>query len=457
MARWIANLFAWMLPAGLYAASMCGCASWFEAGPPPVNPQLEPIGKQLEQRVPSLRAQRFSTLLDFEMDADGVFVAMSPPGRMVWDRSHTGRRSLLIAPGTSRVAIKLSSVLSGRQFPGEWTLVGAFLYCDEPIDVTIAVEGDDLNDLNVPPRRVQLSSATWSIALADLSNVPHSETANIADNTRLVITLPPNAPAVWCDDVLLINNTRAIVSGATSEARAPDDPMLSATASVSEEYTATRIGNAPPIIAPAPPTTAATPDDAPAWSIQERGLSYVAQRPGRFNFKLLTAEASRSGWQIEEANPIRARFVSNGKTKHLTVYSDGRSFWDGELKPMSADVRDDRGCTEPHKSPAEIQINAERGRLNRNTPGDANNDGYNEQRGAYQLVADGARLELTIIPHTSWITRPVFEISGLPPGNLLVTIEGRLIEPGIRLADGSLLLELPVRIDRPTAMYLRLQ
>jgi hypothetical protein len=443
-----------MFAGTLVAAMLSGCAlsSWFEASPPPVNLYQEPIAEQLVEKMPSLRAQRFSTLLDFEMDADGVFVAKNPPGRMVWNQSHTGQRSLQIAPGTQRVVVKLSSILSGRQFPGEWTLVGAFLYCDEPIELTIGVEGDDVN---VSPRRVQLSRATWSIALVDLTSIVKSETESIGNDTRLVIVLPPNAPPVWCDDVLLINNSRAIVAdGSQVDAEVP---AATATASVSEEYTATRVGSAPPVV-----IAKSTPgdDDAgegPGWSIQQRGLSYLGERPGKFNFKLLTADASRSGWQIEEANALRARFASDGKTKHLTVYRDGRSFWDGELRPMSAQVRDDAGCIEPHTSPPEIRIDPTLGRVNRNTPGDANNDGYNEQRGAHQIVAGGARLEMNILPHTSFVTRPVFEITGLPPGDVLVTIEGRLVDSGLRQSDGALLLELPVRIDRPTSVNLRVQ
>jgi hypothetical protein len=391
---------------------------------------------------------------------------MTPPGQMVWDRSHTGKRSLLIPAGSQRIAVKLSSVLSGRQFPGEWTLVGAFLYCDQPIEITIGLEG---GTANISPRRVQLTGESWSIALADLTNLVRSDTANISDNTKLLITLPRNAPPVWCDDVLLINNARAIVSAPTSSPSAATAAIAAtATADISEEYTATRVGNSPPVVTPTPLTNDTSSgvrsnaplaaDPGPGWSIQERGLSYIGERPGKFNFKLLTADASRSGWKIEEANPIRARFTSTGSTKNLTVYSDGRSYKDGVFEPVSAQVRDDPGCTEPNTSPPAIEVNPELGRVNRNTAGDANNDGYNETRGAHQLVASGARMEMTIIPHTSFATRPVFEIAGLPEGNVLVTIEGRLVEqPGVRLPDGSLLIELPVRIDRPTSVNLRLQ
>jgi hypothetical protein len=95
--------------------------------------------------------------------------------------------------------------------------------------------------------------------------------------------------------------------------------------------------------------------------------------------------------------------------------------------------------------------------LNRSTPGDANNDGYNEARGAYQVIASGPRVELTITPRTSALARPVLEIAGLPPGNVLVNMEGQLIAGAVRLSSGDLLLELPAKIERPTIVNVRAQ
>jgi len=245
---------------------------------------------------------------------------------------------------------------------------------------------------------------------------------------------------------VLIDNSQTIVStAAPASVVAPQ-----------EEYTVTtRVGAA---TAPTAASVAATLAPAGAgWLVQRRGLSYIGEAPGKFNFKLLTTDASRSGWKIEEANSLRARFTSDGPAKNLTVYSDGRAFKDGEWSPMSADVRDNADYLASHQSPPEIQISESLGRVNRNTPGDANNDGYNERRGAHQIIASEARLELKIIPHTIAVTNPVLEISGLPEGSVLVTVEGRLVDRGERLPDGTLLVELPVRIDRPTVVNLRVQ
>ena len=99
----------------------------------------------------------------------------------------------------------------------------------------------------------------------------------------------------------------------------------------------------------------------------------------------------------------------------------------------------------------------ELGRVDRGTPGDANNDGYNESRGAYEFAATGPRFEATLTPQGATIIRPVLEISGLPPGKVLITVEGQLVSESTRLSDGTLLVELPVRIERATTVNVRVE
>ena len=175
------------------------------------------------------------------------------------------------------------------------------------------------------------------------------------------------------------------------------------------------------------------------------------------NFGVVTTDGSPHGWEVEEASDLRARFRSSGETKHLTVYADGRSMWDGAYKPLSVEVRDDKSFAAAHASPAEVTIPEALGRLSRNTPGDADNDGYNEQLGAYQIQASGGRIELTLTPRSTAVPRPVLQIAGMPQGKALITIEGRLVEKSTRLPGGDVLVELPARITRPTLVTVRIQ
>jgi hypothetical protein len=435
--------------------ALAGCAS---DAPPPPSPiasattrnVLEPVAQEIVRRVPPLRSQRFSMLLDFEDDSDAVFIGSRPQGRIVYDRAHTGRRSVKFSAPSTRFIFKLGSVLSGRPFPADWTLIGPYIYSEQPVELTVSLQG---TGLSVPPRTMSLAANTWTSALLDISSLARSagvgagegSVASAPSNAMLVLTLKQHHSPVWVDDLLLIDNTEVLVSN-----ERPKDVTPTPT-------------TAPLAIASTQPTTASTSpepvssDVAPEWSVSRRGLSYIGQMPGRFNFQLLTSEASKSGWKIQEANALRARFTSEGKDRALTVYADGRSYWDGQLRPMSAQARDNAAFAEEHASPGEVVLAPELGRVNRDTPGDANNDGYNEQRGAYQLIATGARLELKLIPHTRWLESPVLEVTGLPPGGVLVTVEGRLVENSVRLSDGSLLVELPVRFDRPTTINLRIQ
>jgi hypothetical protein len=409
--------------AGALTLAMFGCAG---EGPPAIAPVAgEPVGVQLKRVVPPLQTQRFSTLLDFETDADAVFVVAKPPGRMVFDRAHTGRRSMRFEPGVDRVAVKLSSLMSGRAFPGEWTLIGGFLYTDRATDVTLSIEGAGFQ---LPPRKVALTANGWTMALLDISpavtQLPPGASPASSD-ARLVMTFAPDAGATfWCDDFVLINNAQTLVSN---------------------DWTTAKYNS-----------TTGAPTTAP-WSVSRVGLNYVGDMPRKFSFKLATADAVADGWRVEEANDLRARFVSEGgRTKHLTVYADGRMYRDGKLEGISHTVKANPTFFEQHDSPAQVEVPEELGRVNRSTEGDANNDGYNEQRGAYQLIATGPRLEIRLTPRTRQLLEPVLEISGLPAGNVLVTIEGKLVERTTRLDDGTLLVELP-GLSRTTTVNLRVE
>jgi hypothetical protein len=108
-------------------------------------------------------------------------------------------------------------------------------------------------------------------------------------------------------------------------------------------------------------------------------------------------------------------------------------------------------------SPGRIEIAEEFGRVDRNTAGDRNNDGFNEARGAYQINATGARLELTLAPADAALVYPVLEVRGMPAGDAVVTVEGRIIDQVVRLDDGTVLIEIPARLDRPSGVGVKVQ
>ena len=109
------------------------------------------------------------------------------------------------------------------------------------------------------------------------------------------------------------------------------------------------------------------------------------------------------------------------------------------------------------ESPGEIQIAEDLGRVERNSIGDANHDGYNETLGSYQLKAAGPRLEFVISPKTNKIFHPIIEIAGLPRGKLLINIEGKVVEKYGWLKNGNAVFEMPVLVDRPITVELKSQ
>lgn len=364
---------------------------------------------QVARVDPSLRGQRYSVLLNFELPQDDAFVVAEPAGdrsavAIDADRAMTGKASLKVAPAAKAVTVKLGSLLTGREFPATWTLLGGSVYADKPATATITLTLEDGRTLT----RVQpVEPGRWSAAWLDITALPPDAAARPATLTFEFA----GKTDVWIDDVLMTDNSAWLVG--------------------------------------------ASPADEP-WSIARRGYVVYVESPDKFRMRLDTLAGKANGWTLDEVGPARLRLSSQGQTKFLTVYSDGRSYWDGEPRPLSPQARSEP--IDQHRSPAEILVPEEMGRLNRNTPGDLNNDGYNERVGAYQVTAAGARVDVTISPRSAALVRPVIEIAGLPAeGKPLATIEGRLVDAThlARTPDGRLLVMLPFRIDRTTTVNVR--
>jgi hypothetical protein len=366
----------------------------------------EPIGMQILRAEPSLRGKRFNTLLDFESPNDLVFVSSHPPVQSQPRHAHTGKLS---ANFGSAAKVNLGSVMVDRTFPGDWTLAGGYLWSDRPAiaNVRCTVNGMEAK------HTVELPGGKWTPAFVDLTQMTPMPASMQADaSAEPSLTFNANQQ-IDCDDVMLIDNDEYLLGG---------------------------------------PGATDTP-----WSIRRRGFRITGDRPGWFTFTLETANGQADGWKVEEVSPMRARFSSNSKTRRLTIYSDGRSYWDGVFKPLSEKAQSDPALARAHESPAVMKVPEGAGRVNRSSKGDANNDGYNESLGAYELTAKGARIEVTIIPQSVEIVRPILEIAGLPQGKALVTLEGRLIESDGRVPNGNLLIEVPARIQRPTTLNVRIE
>ena len=334
-----------------------------------------------------LKQRRFNTLLDFESPDDLVFISSNPAATQDQRHAHTGHACAAIGTGAT---INLSSVMAGRAFPGGWTVVGPYIWVDRAADIKLdcVAAGKQVH------RELSIPGGKWSPAFVDLTQLTPADSPSQATGDAS-FTVTSNQPML-CDDLMVIDNTDWYVNG----------------------------------------------DQSP-WTIRQRGFKIDITREGWFSVALDTMDGSSIGWKLEDASTMRATFSSPGKTKWLTVYSDGRTYWDGRFEPLSANAKSDPALAQEHEKPGTITVAEGMGRANRNSDGDANNDGYNERLGAYEVIATGPRIELTLTANGVELARPIVEIAGLPDGKPLVTLEGRLVESLVRLKNGNVLIEIP--------------
>jgi len=372
-------------------------ASCTQRPPDPPLQAGEPLGLQMLRTEAQLQKYPFRILLEFEAPTDPVFVRVQDASpRLDPSRKHTGSSSLLLDPGSTSMTVRLPSLFSGSTFPGRWTLAGAYFFAARPQRLTAAyeVDGQPLASITA-----QLPANQWTPVLLDVAAAADGKPAPIG-LLRFSFPAPLTQP-LFCDDVIVLDNSQTLV-------------------------------------------------DAP-WIIRERGFQFTIDQPPSPRITLQAPEAATHGWNLQEANQLRARFASNGNEKSRTFYSDGRQILDGALVASP-----DPAAADHHAHPGLVTIAPEMGRLDRNSPGDANNDGYNEILGSYQIIAAAPRIELTIAPGSKPLDCPVLEFAGLPEGKALVNMEGRLVEKTARASNGRLLVILPGILQRSTLVSLRM-
>lgn len=148
--------------------------------------------------------------------------------------------------------------------------------------------------------------------------------------------------------------------------------------------------------------------------ITENGFWMTVKR-GDFYKVIPTPEADPNGWKVVETNALRVLISSPGES--ICFYASH------ELSKPTAKVEVVSG-----------------GKLDRNRPGDEDNDGVVEGTGAFQVRSTGNTVEMRVTPSAAPVD---IEIAGLAKGKPLITLQGVLIEKYVWLEDGRLLVELP--------------
>jgi hypothetical protein len=402
----------------LAIAFVSGCSQ-------PLAPPIrsgEPIGVQLMRSEPMFVGQPFRVLVDFESANDLVFIGECPTSRIDATVAHTGLASLQVSAGGGAFIVKLPALLPSAGgaggFPGSWTLVGAYFITREQASVRISYQ---VNGKALLERSVTLAPRRWTPVFLDVSSLADPNGPAPADVGVLKFAAQP-AAEVWCDDIVALDNTRALVAPAVAD------------------------------------------NSTDSWSVRQRGFVTIIDKPGSFTLDVATSDGEAvdgAGWRIDEAGELRVCLTSASGKHTRVIYCDGREYNDGGVKSLLADAALGRQeaalLAEQQKSPAALWVPEELGRLERNAPGDRDNDGYAELRGAYQLKAIGPRFEVKITPQTPRLLRPVLEIAGLPGGRILAHVEGQQIERVSRLRNGNVLIMLPNTLDRAVTVNVRVQ
>jgi hypothetical protein len=180
------------------------------------------------------------------------------------------------------------------------------------------------------------------------------------------------------------------------------------------------------------------------WRVWRAGSRWWAGREGGALQSFDSVEGSPIGFSLIEASALRARFRSSRSAADVadewTIDRHGRIFHAGTKMPMTC----------------EIEIDAAGGRVDRNSAGDVQNDGFDESRGAFRVDASSPRLTARLTP-TQPIAYPMFEIIGLPAGELSVSMDGQRVETVARIDNGVVLVELPGVIHRPVSVDVRVR
>lgn len=341
------------------------------------------LGRQLQTQDAELVGQKFRTLLDFEHPADRAFVSGL---NLTHSNGHTGQSAAGVRNGGT---VSVSSLLFGSTLPGEWTLLGGYVAVNQgPITTSLWADGQEVARTTRPA-----AGNEYMFAAVDLTTARCRERLPRAKQIELRFDLPGRPSAGFSlDDVLLVDNRRTLVDTSA-------EPKL-------------------------------------GWTVSISGLSLgITAATFRTTLPLVSGDAG--GWATDEANAVRVR-LHNTAGETWTILPDGRSIRNGRLTSLDGSRKSSQA--------ADVVVDESTGRLDRETAGDPDNDGYNERRVAYQIVATGPRLKLRLSPRGGSADPPVLEVRGLPREKTAVTVDGRLIDQTACLPDGTLLVLVPMTL-----------
>lgn len=310
-----------------------------------------------------------------------------------------------VAPAGSRVMIvRLEAMTRGRPWPGRWTMVEVEVRSAEPqpLDVSFAPP-------SAPPAQAEVDRVVAAVSL------PGVGSGGKGAWTRLRLAMPATPR-----DLVLRAGGAAGTAGRL-------------------EFRRVRFVD----------------DRRTYWSdgwgvVREAG--WLRVRPGKgaaFGIPLGAA----SGVRLAEVGRLRVLLTSEATPGvGAAIYADGRvsvsasgPAGGGGVAPVPEWLRaltERAGALQPGGAGLAVELSDDVGRVERGSAGDADADGFNEARGALMLraVEGTRRLTLRLLPVAGAVapgSPAVLEIADLPPGEVTVLWQGRVLKSHDRVPPPS--------------------
>ena len=386
-----------------------GCIATTESltSPSPTKPAL--------YAAPADRVQT-SMLLNFDDPLDSTFVD-APAINFSDDPTHAGNHVLAV---DRSVRLNLTALTLGRGVGAAWDVFGLRVWSEAATTCDITVIGPPTSPAY--PRRFSLAAHAWTTLWMDapkLSGVRPASTSTstqLSDGTadRFLVVFSQSVPTgrLLIDDVML----------ARSEATVSDSRV---------------------------------PKTNEHWHVARRGLQWIAAVNDVAIFTLPAAPFVPGGYLVMESDPTRALFTNDSGTT-VCIDRTGRLIEDGRAK-LNARVLKFAKAIAENASPALIEIIDGQGRIERSLPGDRDNDGYDERRGCYTVRAVAGRVNLRLTKQGATVKWPALEIYDLPPGAVNVWLDGDIVPWAVRAEDGRVIVELPIELERPVEVQIRVK
>ncbi len=365
---------------------------------PPVSAHHQP---------PDFVDSRTSVVLSFDSPADAVFV-LANSCSVARQTDEKAGSFLDVAGEELKIGFRIGAAVRGRAFPANWTAVAL---------------------------RVRSPQASTTVAtLLDVSGKPISKSESILTTpqgwTNVVVNIPEDFPQNDVEGLVLevrVQNQSAPSNSSVIKASIDDVVLLDNNRSVR--------------------TT--------GLSVLRRGTVWRVASDDLAEFV---------GSELSSANPLRLIEWSKSRvvfqslrdpTRFVSIDHLGRRFDGGEYRFVG------KGQSKStwrlaHLSPGVVEIDPDQGRVERQAPGDLNQDGYDESRGSYRVHALAGRIDIRMAPRSVGLDNAVIEITGFEHAQeVLASVSGQVVRRVDRSTSGAVLVELETRVEMPIVLQLR--